>query len=418
MFPLGCGQRWLAAFARHDPAMARPVQRVYRLRDGVRTADLLGAARHVVAAHPALRLRLERRDGQLGQRFDDTPAQIEAVSVQGRTPAQRATYAHHLFLEDARRIPDLEREPPLRLRLVEVDGELFLGVTVDHLAADDIAMDLFEQELDAAWAREAAGADHPDADGLPYLAALEREAVRPAEEDANLAWWRDELHATPLATRDVPLAWADGSTARWQVTGPDFDRLVGACRAARIPVSAAVAAAQLAWWRSRDSTDDLVVNLPVSNRVLPEEQSWIANLSMLLHVRFRPDLDAARLTDVRDTLLEAMRHRHYDYGSLSEAVTADASARGGRVSWLTGISYLIVRRPSPVGGRLLAERLDAQPGQPVTVPQGSFSLEVREGGDGLQFGADWDHATWGGSPQSIEQEFTYLLNSLTKAAGT
>ncbi len=398
--------------------MARPVQRVYRLRRGVLSADLLAAVRHVVAAHPSLRMRLVRGDGDLAQRFDDAPARIEGVSVQGRTAAQRAAYAHYLFLDDARRTMDLERESPMLLRLVDVDGDYFLGVTVDHLAADDLGLDLFEQELDAAWTREESGVDHPEVDGSDYLAALEREPSRRAEEATNLDWWRAELRGSPLTARDGPVAWTGGSTASWSVTGPAFDRLAAACRGARSPVSAAVVAAQLAWWRRRAGTADLVVNLPVSNRVLPEEHSWIANLSMLLHVRFRPDLHTDRLTDVRDQLLEALRHRRYDYGSLSDTVIADAGARGGRMSWLTGISYLVERRPSPVGGRLLAERLDGQPGERVAVPRGSFSLAVRQRSDELRFRADWDHDTWRGEPESLAPEITDRLDSLARAART
>jgi hypothetical protein len=174
-----------------------------------------------------------------------------------------------------------------------------------------------------------------------------------------------------------------------------------------------VLAAQLAWWRRRTSSRDVVVNVPVSDRVRPVEHSWIANRSMLLHARFRPRLDERDLDAVRDVLLEAMRHRQYDYGSLSEAVSADAAARGGRLSWLVGVSHVVERRPSPVGDGLLAERLDDRADARLAVPRGSFSLTVRQSDAGLALRADWDRGAWGSGSVDFADELTDLLVSVT-----
>jgi hypothetical protein len=406
-YPLDAGQRWLSAAAAHDPVMARPVQRVYRLRPGVRSGDLLAAARYVVSFHPALRMRLVENSRRPSQRFDDQGVRIEGVSVQGRTAARRAAYAEHLFQEQAYRPLDLHREAPLHLLAIEVDGEYFLGVAMDHRAADEAAMDIFEQDLDAAWAREAAGLPHPPIGTSAYPTALEQGA-RPDEEAGNLQWWLTELRGSPLATGQRG-GWTPGSTASLTIAGPELDRIVSTCRNRRVPLSAAVVAAQLAWWRLRAVSRDLVLNVPVSNRVRPVEHTWIANRSMLLHPRFRPSVDERDLVDVRDVLLEAMRHRQYDYGSLSAAVSADAAARGGSFSWLTGVSYVVPRQASPIGGRLLAERLDGQNGARAAVPTGSFSLSARHDDAGLTLRADWDHTAWGSGPDTFTDELVELL---------
>ena len=409
VYPLGPGQRWLTAAASHDPVMARPVQRVYSLRHGFRPADLLAAVRHVVWSHPSLRMRVVDRDNQLAQRFDNTPAGIHGVSVQGRTAPMRAAYAHHLMQEQARRPLDLHREPPIHLLAVEVDGDQFLGVAIDHRAADDIGMDNFEHELTAAWAREADGSPHPLVDQTTYLAALWEDSREREREDENLEWWLGQLRGAPLATDSENIEWVPGSTKVLVISQSELSRLETSCRKSRVPLSAALLAAQLAWWRRRAPSPDMVVNLPVSNRLRPAEHGWIANRSMLLHPRFPSSLDEHDLIGIRDVLLEAMRHRHYDYAGLSAAISEDAAARGGRHSWLTGISYVVERRPSAVGAQLLAERLDDQEDSEIAVPRGTFSLAARQSATGLVVRAEWDDETWTCGPVSFSEEFADLL---------
>lgn len=376
--------------------MSRPVQRIYRLQAGVDTTALLAALRRVVSRSPALRMRLVTTPAGLGQEFTDVIARIDAVRVEGRTPRLRAAYARHLLLEDARRPRDLTMQPPLMTRLIEVDGELYLGVCIDHLAADDLGFDAFERLLTEAYERVVADVAEP-LSGDGYLRYIEKEHERRRAEAVNLAWWRDQLAGAPTVddgTDDRSLSWVPGCSADWTLSGPALASLRRACRARRSPLSAAVLAAQLRGWRRRADNPDLVINLPVSNRVLPGEYAWVANMSMLLHVRLPPVGPDIELLDVRDRILEGMRRRHYDYGSLIDAVAADAASRGGRFNWLVGYSYIAEREASPVGGRLLAERLDGQGGETISVPGGSYSVSVRERPGELRVRAEWDSARW------------------------
>src|SRR5207245_1179604 len=133
-------------------AFARPVQRLYRLRESLDTASLLSSFRHVVASHPPLRLRLLPRQ-PWSQCFPELEADIPGLSVQGRTPEARAAYARHVFAQDIATPFDLRAAPPFIARLIEVDGDHYFGLSLDHLAADDIATDLLEQELEEAYGR-------------------------------------------------------------------------------------------------------------------------------------------------------------------------------------------------------------------------------------------------------------------------
>lgn len=371
------------------------MQRIYRLQAGVDTTALLAALRRVVSRSPALRMRLVTTSAGLGQEFTDVVPNIEAVRVEGRTSRLRAAYTRHLLLEDARRPRDLTTQPPLMTRLIDVDGELYLGVCIDHLAADDLGFDAFERLLSEAYQRVVADVAEPSsADG--YLRYVEKEHERRRAEAGNLVWWRDQLAGAPTVDdgADDGLSWVPGCSADWTLSGAALASLRRACRTRRTPLSAAVLAAQLRGWRRRADNPDLVINLPVSNRLLPAEYAWVANMSMLLHVRLPPVGPDIELLDVRDRVLEGMRHRHYDYGSLVNVLAADAAGRGGRFRWLLGYSYIAEREASRVGGRLLAERLDGQGGEAISVPQGSYSVSVRERPGALHLRAEWDSARW------------------------
>lgn len=406
---LTCGQRWLVRFAAREDNRARPVQRVYRLQDGLQTWALLAALRYVVAAHPALRLRLVSSAAGLAQCFSTAPAEVSGVSVQGRTATLRAAYARHVLAEDAARPMDLETQSPLLARLIEVDGDYYLGLCVDHVAADELAFDLLERELATAYEREVDAAAHPAVDVAPYLDYLAAEPRRRAVEPANLEYWAGQLRDAPVtAPRDG--GWAAATTATWTIGQDDIRELAHACRTRHSSVTAAAAAAQLLVLRDISAQEDIVLNVPVSNRVLPAEHTWIANLSMLLHIRCRPDSSSSELMEsMRDRLLEAMMHRYYDYAALSEIVSDDAITRGGRASWLAGFSYLITRAPSVLGGALFAERLDNQDDDAIQVPRGSFNLTARQSPTGLQMRAEWDSECWPRDAAALREQYLTAL---------
>jgi hypothetical protein len=400
--------------------MARPVQRTYRLAEPLDTAAFLAAVRFLVSSHPALRTRLTETPEGWRQSFPALEAEVSGVAVEGRTREFRAAYARHVFAGDSARALDLRAEPPFIARIVRVDGEHYFGLCLDHIAADDLATDLFEHELGEAYLRERRGQPHPPAHATQgFFDYLARETAQAAKEQTNLRYWTNHLMGHPLDKgRTEETRWVPGESHQWQVSGEAFERLAAACRARRSSVSAAVLAAYVQLLSELGGTDDIVVNVPVSNRTQAADRGLIANLSMLLHLRFRlagTEPDGRFLLGVRDQLLAAMVHRQYDYGSLAELVAADAAARGGHAHWVVGCSYIVERHAPRTPGPLFAERLDNQLRATFDIPGGSFALTCRQNASRLHFAADWDFSAW---PCRADGMAARLLEILASLAGT
>jgi hypothetical protein len=380
----------------------------------MRTWALLAALRYVVAAHPALRLRLVSSAAGPTQCFSTVPPEIAGLSVQGRTAALRAAYARHVLAEDAAHPMALETQTPLFARLIEVDGDYYLGLCVDHIAADELGFDLLERELASAYQREIDAVEHPPIDVTGYLAYLAAEPQRRAVEPANLEYWADQLRDAPVTGDSGNGGWATATTATWTIGEDDLRELTHACRARHSSVTAAAAAAQVLVLRDISAREDVVLNVPVSNRVLPVEHTWIANLSMLLHIRCQPESSPSELLEsMRDRLLEAMMHRYYDYAALSAIVSDNAATRGGWTSWVAGFSYLVTRTPPVLGEVLFAERLDNQDDDAIRVPRGSFNLTARQSPTALRMRAEWDAEYWARDAAALREEYLAALAAVS-----
>lgn len=415
--PLTCGQRWLLFLLHQSPALARPVQRIYRLRPPVDTAALLAAFRYIVRAHPALRTQLRKADNEWKQAFPKLNAEIAGLEIRDGTKKQRAAYARYVIAEESAQTLDLRTQPPFKVKLVKVDKEHLMSLCVDHIAADDLALDLLERQWAEAYIREVNDEPHPDwSGGRAFLDYLSRESSLRKNERINLEYWRAHLAGAPLGSHEgEDIAWVPGENRHWQIAGEEFKDLVSACRISQCSLFAAVVAAQIILLCELGNTDDLVLNIPVSNRSRAKDHNIIANLSMLLHLRFRTERNeppAGFVRRVRDEILRAMAHRQYDYAALSQTVAADAASRGGRAHWLIGCSYIIKRGRSPGDDLLFIERLDNQPGQTTECPHTAFTIAYHQSDSFLHCIADWDPSSWQLHGPALEERYTEILGSL------
>lgn len=412
-FPLTCGQRWLLHLLEQSPDQARPVQRVYRLSHGIDTAALLEAMEHVIAIHPALRMRLVKKKNAWMQHFPVQDVNITGEEIQGRTPEMRAAYASMLIAEEAKAALDITKEPPVKAKIIKIDDDYLLSLCIDHLAADETAFDLFEHALVAAYQQATDGQLLPAVQQDSFFSYLPRETAQQPVEEKNLLYWQQQLKDVPLqgnATEE--LKWTPASVFEYDVAGQSLQSLLNFCKAHRCSLFNVVVAAQLLVLSEAANIDDIVLNIPVSNRPRAEDKSIIANLSMLLHVRFNVIQDEplhALVVRVRDQLLNAMAHRQYDYASLSRFVAAQAQQRGINASWLVGCNYVMEQVQPAFPNALFAERLDNLPGRMYDIPLGSFTVASRQSASKLHVLIDWDANAWPVALDDMKIKFESVL---------
>jgi len=204
-----------------------------------------------------------------------------------------------------------------------------------------------------------------------------------------------------------------GASHRWSMGGAALQELIETCRRERYSLFVALLSAQVKLLAGLLHTDDIVLNVPISNRVQADDRRVIANLSMLLHVRFTlsaGQTDREFVRQVRDRMLAAIAHRQYDYASLSDALGEDAAARGRRIHWLMGCSYLDDRLPAPPDP-VLAERLD-EDSPTLDVPRTACTFAYRHGGDRLEVTATWDPDAWKVDGAAFADQFLDALGAL------
>ncbi|WP_329223042.1 non-ribosomal peptide synthetase [Streptomyces microflavus] len=166
-------------------SLARFAQaRTVAVAEGTGLADVRRAANAVVAAHPALRLRLHVEHGVWALRTD--PAREATVAAPGTTDATAAAN------EAAGR---LDPEAGEVIAFSWLAATRTLVVTVHHLAVDAVSWLIILDDL--ATALSGAALPPPT---TPYAEYAEALAVRSAESADGLGHWITTLQAPPLDT--------------------------------------------------------------------------------------------------------------------------------------------------------------------------------------------------------------------------
>ncbi|SCK34762.1 non-ribosomal peptide synthase domain TIGR01720/amino acid adenylation domain-containing protein [Streptomyces sp. ScaeMP-e48] len=166
-------------------SLARFAQaRTVAVAEGTGLADVRRAANAVVAAHPALRLRLHVEHGVWALRTD--PAREATVAAPGTTDATAAAN------EAAGR---LDPEAGEVIAFSWLAATRTLVVTVHHLAVDAVSWLIILDDL--ATALSGAALPPPT---TPYAEYAEALAVRSAESAEGLGHWIATLQAPPLDT--------------------------------------------------------------------------------------------------------------------------------------------------------------------------------------------------------------------------
>jgi hypothetical protein len=409
-YGLTLGQRWIAA-AGQNPGKGVPLQRVYRIRGDLDTKNLLATLRAVIAENESLRLRLHGRDGRWKQSFPDREPDIDAVIPRGGTESQRFIWALDHISRAAAEPLDLESTGPFSVQLVRLDQSThLLSLTIDHLAVDAIGFDLLERELGSIYS----GRDHRSPGR--FVAYLDRCQEDREELDRSLAYWLrllDPLPSLPPKGENVRARRACGS---W--SGPRMQQCLEACRRTRWSPFMAVLAAQSLLMARLGGGLDMVLSVPLSNRVTADEQELVANLAILAYLPIRLALEerlGGLRSRVRRLVVEAMAHRHLDLWELGIHLSRAAVEEGKPLNLVTGCNYFADPLAAPTTGRcpgLYIEQLYLEEFFPFALPSGAFLLSCQQVLQEFRVELLWDPLTW---PLSGESELFEAFRWVTCA---
>ncbi|WP_410567080.1 condensation domain-containing protein [Amycolatopsis sp. cmx-4-61] len=264
---------------------AHLLRRLYWLEGELDTGALAGALDVVTSWHDALRTRI--LDGP--RPVVDPPGSAGPVCTVG---TGTAADARRFLLRDF----DLANEIPIRARLTELgDHRFLLAISVHHIAYDGWSEQILLRDLATAYTALAAG--EPPAERQPtsyYRAIAVQESRQAAELRAARRYWREQLAgATALPFGDPRDEVGPGVTVPAALPG------------GRSATAAELLAAYAGALHDVTGARDVLVNVPVAGRSVPEVENVIGCFPWAAAVRF-PDA-AAPAGELVETAAERLR---------------------------------------------------------------------------------------------------------------
>ena len=156
----------------------------------------------IVDRHEALRTTFPITDGRAEQLVvPEMTIDLPVVDLRELPPHERAAKARSLATEEARRPFDLSRGPLLRVCLLRLaDDEHVLVYNMHHLVSDGWSLKVFVEEIAAHYPAFCSGRA-PTLPPLPMqygdFTMMQREWLRGAEVERQLAYWTEQLEGLP-----------------------------------------------------------------------------------------------------------------------------------------------------------------------------------------------------------------------------
>ncbi|RJS23164.1 non-ribosomal peptide synthetase [Corallococcus sp. H22C18031201] len=384
-----------------------PDSRAYHLSEAVELEGPLDAAaldaalRWLLARHAVLRLTVASRGGRPVPVQNPVPTTVLALDTLGTEENSAASRLR--WMRDAVHAAfDLERGPLYRFRLLRAAPEQHvLLLTFHHLVVDGLSLDVLSRELGEAHAalqQHRAPSTPPVRLEHADVAAWQRSAPVLARDEAQLDYWKHRLAGvpgvlklTPDKPRPATPTFAGAITADHPLPASTVQALDALCHARGVTPYMVLYAAFAALLHRYTGQEDFCVGTPVSGRTHPATEGVVGLLLNTVALRTQVTSEttfAALLTQVRDTVLEALAHQDVP---LDRVVHALGVERSTSAAPLFQVMFDLVRVEQGLANAFPHLRAKTLRPELLTSPF-DFSLWVASAGEGqtlaLRYGTE------------------------------
>ena len=424
--PLSYSQKRLWLLWQLEPtASAYHITGGLQLSGELNESALQAAIADIVARHAVLRSDFPTQDGEPVVRVHDVDActvtltreDLSDVSVSARDAALA-----RLAQEQATRPFDLTQGPLLRLCLVRCEAERHaLLVTLHHIVADGVSVELFVEELASGYARRLRG----DADALPSLeiqysdyARWQRLWLEAGEGEQQLTYWCERL-GTEEPVLELPVdhlrpGLPSYRGARVGKALPDAlsQRLRQFARAQHATPFMVLLAAYGVWLGRLCGQSQVRIGIPVANRTSAATQGLMGcfvNTQVWPLQVSRQASFVGQLKAVREQALQAQAHQDVPFEHLVEALQP-ARSLGRNPLFQVLFNHLQRGDREVEAGGLVFERLE----QTAQTAQLDLALTTEENPQG-QITATFSYATdllEAATVQAWHAHFVHLLEQV------
>lgn len=412
-------QLWVAERAQ-DATAAYNIPFALRLRGRLDHAALDTALRGIVERHHVLRTCYRERGGEPEAFLRDADAFLierEAIAPDKTEAALREQVHAH-----ANRLFDLERELPIRVRVLDLGADdCALLLTVHHIAADGTSVGLLAGELRARYAAALTGhvvevdVTSPD---LQYadFARWQNEWLRGPAYARLVAYWRGRMDGAPAVstlTGDRPRpphALATGTAWRQCIPAALAQPLRRVARQHGVTDFALLLGAYALLLSRHGGEDDVVIGVPASGRQHAEAAGLIGCFTNTLPMRIAVPGDNvldAYLQRIHSGLLEDLDHQALPFDTICKVLDIERDGAHHPVfQWMFGLN----RTPDTgalfpgVESENLVERHETSP----------FDCNLSIAEDGDSYLATWEYATALFDAATIERLGTEYLHVLAR----
>jgi amino acid adenylation domain-containing protein len=394
--PLACGQErlWiLDQLGFSGSAYNMPL--VLHLEGDLDVAALEQALNQLIDRHEILRTRFTESSGGVVQLTDPpSPLILRVVDLSALDEADKHRREIQLRDAEANVCFSLVAGPLFRALLLKRETrDHLLLLTAHHIVTDGWSSAVLIRELATSYDAHVRG-EEPN---LPLLevqyadyAHWQQSLLAQADFQARVDWWRQHLQGAPAhlelpLDRPRPHAVSDkGGEIRFA-----FDaELTGALKALARRNDATLAMVLHAAWSvlmyRLSGQTDIVVGVPVANRLRPELEGLIGFFVNTLAIRLRMDDDprvAELFRRVRDETLSAQAHQEVPFERVVQALQPTRSLSYNPIFQVMFVLQNTAQTETRVPGLTITKEEVSAPGA-----QFDLSLSCRETADGLSGG--------------------------------
>lgn len=337
--PLSAAQRRMWLFMRLYPgSSAYNIGFPMRLRGTVDVGALRRAVSGLLARHAALRTRFVLREGTPFAVVDEPDGTVDVLMVRDGSHDERTA---ERWIADADAAPfDLGNGPLVRLAFAPAekqDGPHLMLLCAHHSVADGMSLailhaelaELYAADLDARAPRLSAAVSQ-----FPDLMLRREDPEQQAEHLAALDYWRERLAGEP-ATLDLPTDRPRPDTPTFAGHAHAFDlaeapsaALRGLAQRHRASTFALVTAAFITVLHRLTGQTDILAGTVTHGRLGAAERDAVGCFAdtVLLREHIDPERTFTELlTQVRDTVTEALAHQSVAFDELVAELGWDAT---------------------------------------------------------------------------------------------
>jgi len=318
---------WFGAQHGRDASCVFNESNMLWLRGDLDIDHLRAAIQQVIERHESLRTTFSP-DGDFQEVKPDFAIQLPLLDFSAEEPEARQTRLEALLREEARTPFELSRGPLIRAQLVCMEPRFHIFVvTVHHLVCDGASLGIIFKELSDLYsaARREMPCHLPTP--LRFVDYARRQNVAQDSEEKRRAekYWIDQFSVLPPAL-ELPLDFPRSSEVSFAAGWEDRPLKTSLCRELsrvsaqqKTTLFVTFLASYYIFLSRLSGQEEVVVGVPMADRSKPGDEKLVGQCINFLPLRSRVTgamRFADYLAEVRTSLLTALEHQNYTFGTL------------------------------------------------------------------------------------------------------